>query len=42
MPPSLSIGAKVTDELKEFAIIAAYLYVCFTALLFYKASILQA
>jgi hypothetical protein len=41
-PPKVSIGAKVTDELKEFAIIAAYLYVCFTALLFYKASILKA
>jgi hypothetical protein len=41
-PPKVSIGAKVTDELKEFGIIAAYLYVCFTALLFYKASILKA
>ena len=41
-PPKVSIGAKVADELKEFAIIAAYLYVCFTALLFYKASILRA
>jgi hypothetical protein len=41
-PAKVSIGAKVTDELKEFAIIAAYLYVCFTALLFYKASILKA
>jgi hypothetical protein len=41
-PSKVSIGARVTDELREFAIIAAYLYVCFTALLFYKASILRA
>jgi len=37
-----SIGKKVSDELVEFAVIAAYLYVCFTALLFLKASILRA
>jgi hypothetical protein len=41
-PPKVSIGAKLTDEFKEFAIIAAYLYVCFAALLYFKASILKA
>ena len=37
-----SLGERATDELKEFAIIAAYLYVCFTAILYLKASILKA
>jgi hypothetical protein len=37
-----SIGEKISGELIEFAVIAAYLYVCFTALLFLKASILKA
>ena len=36
------IGKKITDEFIEFAVIAAYLYICFTALLFLKASILKA
>ena len=36
------IRTRVTDELKEFAIISAYLYVCFTAILYFKATILQA
>jgi len=37
-----SIGKRIADELKEFLIIAAYLYVCFTALAYLKAAILQA
>ena len=36
-----SLGKRVTGELREFAIIATYLYVCFTALAFLKASILH-
>jgi hypothetical protein len=41
-PSKVSIGARVTNELREFAVIAAYLYVCFTALAYLKATILQA
>ncbi len=37
-----SIGQRAAHELKEFLIIAAYLYVCFTALAYLKAAILQA
>jgi hypothetical protein len=37
-----AIRTRVTDELKEFAVIAAYLYVCFTAVLYFKATILAA
>jgi hypothetical protein len=37
-----TIGKRATEELKEFAVIAAYLYVCFTAILYLKASILKA
>jgi hypothetical protein len=36
------ISKRITDEFIEFAIVAAYLYICFTALLFLKASILKA
>jgi hypothetical protein len=36
------VRARVTDELKEFAVVAAYLYVCFTVILYFKATILQA
>jgi hypothetical protein len=39
---SSSLSKRAADELKEFAIIAAYLYVCFTAILYLKASILKA
>jgi hypothetical protein len=35
------IRKRITDEFIEFAIIAAYLYICFTAILFLKASILE-
>jgi hypothetical protein len=38
----VSIAKRATDELKEFVIIAAYLYVCFTAIVYLKASILKA
>src|SRR5215472_17949606 len=37
-----SVVKRATDELKEFLLIAAYLYVCFTALAYLKAAILQA
>jgi hypothetical protein len=37
-----SIGQRAAGELKEFIIIAAYLYICFTAILYLKASILKA
>jgi len=40
--PAISIGARLTNELREFAVIAGYLYVCFTALAYLKATILQA
>jgi hypothetical protein len=37
-----SLRKRAVDELKEFLIIAAYLYVCFTALAYLKAAILEA
>ena len=37
-----SIRGRIANELIEFAVIAAYLYVCFTALAYLKATILQA
>jgi len=37
----MPMGERVTTELREFAILAAYLYVCFTALSFLKAAILH-
>jgi hypothetical protein len=42
IPPISTIGGKITSELKEFIIIAAYLCVCFTVLAYFKAAILQA
>ena len=42
VPAAKSIGQRITDELKEFLVLAAYLYVCFTALAYLKAAILQA
>jgi hypothetical protein len=36
------ISTRVKDELREFAVIAAYLFICFTALAYLKASILKA
>ena len=41
-PSKVSLGKRAIDELKEFAIIAAYLCVCFTAILYLKAAILKA
>ena len=37
-----SLRKRAADELREFVIIAAYLYVCFTALAYFQAAILQA
>jgi hypothetical protein len=42
IPVTMPLGRRILDELKEFLIIAAYLYVCFTALAYLKAAILQA
>ena len=41
-PAKISLRKRVTDELEEVAIIAAYLYVCFAAILYLKVSILKA
>jgi hypothetical protein len=41
-PSKVSIRKRATDELKDFAIIAAYLYVCFAAIFYLKVSILKA
>jgi hypothetical protein len=38
----VTISKRIADELKEFAVIAAYLCICFTALAYLKASILKA
>jgi hypothetical protein len=38
----MHIIRRVTDEAKEFSVIAVYLFVCFTALSYLKASILEA
>ena len=35
------IKKRVTDELIEFAVITLYLYVCFTAIFYFKATILK-
>jgi hypothetical protein len=37
-----SIRSRAIDELKEYAVLSIYLYICFTALLFMKAAILRA
>ena len=37
-----SFRDRMTDELREFGVTAGYLYICFTALAFLKAVILQA
>jgi hypothetical protein len=37
-----SLKARAVDELKDFLVVAAYLYICFTALTYFKAAILQA
>ena len=38
----VTLGKRAADELKEFAVIAAYLFICFVALAYLKASILRA
>jgi len=37
-----TMSEKIVDELKEFLIVAAYLFVCFSALAYLKYAILQA
>lgn len=37
----MAIGSRLKDEMKRYAAIAAYLYVCFIAVLLYKAAILR-
>lgn len=41
-PSKTSLAKRAADELKEFVAIAAYLCVCFSAILYLKASILKA
>ncbi len=40
-PPKASIGKRAADEFEEFVVVAAYLYICFSALFYLKASILR-
>lgn len=40
--PKTSASKRVIDELWDFAISAGYLYVCFTAVVYYKSSVLRA
>lgn len=40
--PGTPIVHRAVDELREFLVIAVYLYICFTALAYLKAAILQA
>jgi hypothetical protein len=42
IPSAAAVGRKVGHELKQFALISAYLYVCFGALILYKWAILRA
>ncbi|MEZ5563775.1 MAG: hypothetical protein R3F27_12555 [Gammaproteobacteria bacterium] len=37
-----SVRARLREEMREYAIIFVYLYICFTVLLLYKAAILDA
>jgi hypothetical protein len=41
-PTQVPVRKRITDEFIEFAVIAAYLYICFTAVLYLKATILKA
>jgi hypothetical protein len=36
------IGKRITRELREFAAVAAYLFICFAAILYLKAAVLRA
>jgi hypothetical protein len=40
-PPPRTMAHRVVHELREYALVSAYLYVCFGALLFYKMAILN-
>src|SRR3954471_5670519 len=40
--PRGGMKQKLEHELKEFAVISLYFYICFAAILFYKATVLQA
>jgi hypothetical protein len=40
--PKTSFREKASEELTEFIVLAAYLYVCFAALIYLKVAILQA
>jgi hypothetical protein len=42
IPVKASIRERATTELREFVVIALYLYICFSALAYLKAAILQA
>jgi hypothetical protein len=41
-PSKASLAQRISDELKEFAVTAAYLCVCFTAIAYFKFAVLQA
>ena len=41
IPPPGGFAHKVGRELRQYALISAYLYVCFGALIFYKTAILR-
>jgi hypothetical protein len=40
--PKARFFEKASEELREFIILTAYLYVCFAAVIYFKATILQA
>lgn len=42
VPSKATARERISEEFREFVIIAAYLYVCFTALAYLKAAILRA
>jgi hypothetical protein len=42
IPPHATVRARVKREIREFAVLSAYLFVCFAALAYLKAAILQA
>ncbi len=42
VPPKATARTRITNELRDFAVISAYLWVCFTALAYLKSAILQA
>jgi hypothetical protein len=41
-PSKASLKQRISDELKEFAVSATYLCVCFTAIAYFKFAVLQA